>query len=269
MQGHRHGVSPISLIIAYRSRLRDGVSADVRHRYGGSVLGVAWAVLAPVLQLSIYAVLYAFVFRVRPQGLGAEGYVLLVFSGMVPLMAFNEALVAAMNSLSTNRALLLNTVFPAELIPLRAALAGQVPGIVGLSVAGVLSIWLGRGHWTAPLVVPLLWVLMVMFATGIGWVLSLVTLVAKDLQHAIGLVTMLLFVCSPFAYTPDMVPSSLRILIWCNPLSSFVFCFQATLCHGQLPDVGPMIGVLSLGLGTFFGGFVLFQRMKAVFFDHA
>jgi lipopolysaccharide transport system permease protein len=269
MNARRHYGSPLRLILGYRDRLRDGVRHDIRHRYGGSVLGVAWAVLAPLLQLCMYATLYAFVFRVRPEGLGTEGYVLLVVSGMVPLLAFNEALVAAMNSLSANRALLLNTVFPAELIPLRAAVSVQVPGLVGLCVAAGLSVWLGRGHWTAPIIVPAVWVLMVMFATGIGWVLSLITLVAKDLQHAIGLVTMLLFVCSPFAYTPEMVPSTLREAIWCNPLSCFVVCFQAELCHGTIPPVGPLVGAVLLGLGSFFGGFAMFQRMKAVFFDHA
>lgn len=269
MRTHRHAGTPIGLIAAYWPRLREAVLHDVRTRYGGSVLGVAWAAVGPVLQLSIYAAIYAFILRVRPQGLGTEGYVLMVFSGLVPLLAFNECLVASMNSLTANRALLLNTVFPAELIPLRAALAAQVPGLVGLAVASGLSVALGRGHWGAFLLVPALWVLLVMFAVGIGWVLSLVTLVAKDLQHGIGLVTMLLFVCSPFAYTPDMVPPSLQAVIWFNPLSYFVLSFQSVLCHGMLPPWPAAGGAAALGVGAFFGGFAVFQRAKAVFFDHA
>jgi len=269
MKVHRHAISPIRLMFAYRSRVVDGVGQDLRHRYVGSVLGIAWAVVAPLLQLSIYATLYALVFRIRPDGLGTEGYVLLVFSGLVPLLAFNEALLAAMNSLSANRALLLNTVFPAELIPLRAALSVQVPGLVGLLVALGLSLWLGRVHWSAVIVVPALWVSLMMFATGIGWVLSLIVLVAKDLQHFIGLFTMLLFICSPFAYTPDMVPAALRVAVWCNPLSYFVFCYQKVLCYGSSPEPVPFLGAMLIGIAAFFGGFAMFQRMKAVFFDYA
>lgn len=269
MRIHRHVRSPVWLITAYLPRLREAVLHDLRLRYGGSVLGLGWAVVGPLLQLSTYAVIYALVLRIRPEGLGTEGYVLMVFSGLVPLLAFNECLVASMGSLSANRALLLNTVFPAELIPLRAALAAQVPGIVGLLVACGLGVVLGRVHWSMFAVVPALWTLLVMFAVGVGWVLSLLTLVAKDLQHGIGIVTTLLIVCSPFAYTPEMVPPALRAVLWFNPLSYFVLSFQAVLCHGAPPLWQAALGAALLGIGAFFGGFALFQRAKAVFFDHA
>ena len=87
----------LRVLSGYRHRVLEGVMHDIRQRYIGSVFGSLWAVLFPLLQLSIYAGLYTFIFKVRPSGLTELGYVVLVFSGLVPLMAFNEALKLGVN----------------------------------------------------------------------------------------------------------------------------------------------------------------------------
>jgi lipopolysaccharide transport system permease protein len=184
-------------------------------------------------------------------------------------MAFNEALTAATSSLSANKNLLLNTVFPAELIPLRAALSAHVTSLVGLVLTLVVGFALGRTSWQAILLVPVFWILLLMFAMGIGWVFSLFSLVARDIQHGLGIVTMLLFVLSPFAYTPEMVPAALKPLIYLNPLSYFVLTFQQLICFGTWPDPIACAGAVILGVGSFFVGFSVFQRAKYVFFDYA
>lgn len=260
-----------SLIILgrYRSRVLEGIVHDVRQRYIGSLFGSLWAILFPLMQLSIYAGLYSFIFKVRPSGLTEMGYVVLVFSGLVPLMAFSEALNAATSSLSSNKNLLLNTVFPAELIPLRAAMAAQVTSLIGLAITLAIGLWLGRTSWQAIILVPVFWVLLLMFAMGLGWIFSLLSLVARDIQHGLGLVIMLLFVLSPFAYTPEMVPAALKPMIYLNPLSYFVLTFQQLICYGTWPDPVAAGGAVILALGSFFAGFAIFQRIKYVFFDYA
>lgn len=259
----------LRVLAGYRARVMEGIVHDVRQRYIGSAFGSLWVVIFPILQLCIYAGLYTLIFKIRVPGLSEMGYVLLVFSGLVPLMAFNEALSSATTSLSSNKMLLLNTVFPAELIPVRAALAGHVTSIVGLTATLVLGYSLGNTGWQAALLVPVFWILLLMFAIGLGWIFSLFTLIARDVQHGLGLVIMLLFLMSPFAYTPDMVPKELRPLVYFNPLSYFVLVFQRLICYGTLPDLFDAAGAAILGLGSFFFGYSLFRRAKHVFFDYA
>jgi len=253
----------------YRRRLFEGVRTDIRQRYTGSVFGSFWAFLFPFLQLSIYAGLYTVIFKVRPSGLTEFEYVLLVVSGLVPLMAFSEVLMASTSSLTANRNLLLNTVFPAELIPVRSGLAAHVTSIVGLCIALVYCIALGRANPFTLVLVPFFWLLLLMFALGLGWMLSLLSLIARDINHGIGIVVMLLFVLSPFAYTPDMVPATLKAIIYFNPLSYFVLCFQSIICYGELPSAHVALGATILGVGFFFAGFTVFQRAKHIFFDFA
>lgn len=259
----------LQVLSGYRHRVLEGVIHDVRQRYIGSALGSMWAVLFPLLQLSIYAGLYTIIFKIRVPGITETGYVLLIFSGLVPLMAFSEALTAATSSLSANKSLLLNTVFPAELIPLRAALSAHVTSLVGLAITLILGFALGMTSWQAILLVPVFWVLLLMFAMGIGWMFSLFSLVARDIQYGMGLVIMLLFVLSPFAYTPEMVPAGLKPIIYMNPLSYFVLTFQQLICYGTWPDPMVAAGAVVLGVGSFLIGFAVFQRSKYVFFDYA
>lgn len=256
-------------LYGYRYRLVEAVMHDVRQRYTGSAFGSLWAVLFPLLQLGIYAGLYTFIFKVRPAGLTEMGYVLLVFSGLVPLMAFSEALNASTSSLSANKNLLLNTVFPAELIPLRAAISAQVTSIIGLTFTLFIGFALGRTSWQAILLVPVFWVFLLMFVTGIGWMFSLFSLVARDIQYGLGIFTMLLFVLSPFAYTPEMVPPALKPIIYLNPLSYFVLTFQKLICYGTWPEPTAALGAAILAFGSFLVGFTVFQRAKYVFFDYA
>jgi lipopolysaccharide transport system permease protein len=259
----------LRVLAGYRHRVIEGVLHDVRQRYIGSAFGSLWILLFPLVQLGIYAGLYSLIFKIRVPGLSEMGYILLVFSGLVPLMAFNEALTAATSALSANRNLLLNTVFPAELIPLRAAISSHVTSVIGLVITILFGFSIGRTSWHVVVLVPIFWILLLMFAMGIGWMLSLFSLVARDIQHGLGLITMLLFVLSPFAYTPEMVPAALKPLIYLNPMSYFVLTFQQLICYGTLPDALAAGGAALLGVSSFLAGFSVFQRAKYVFFDYA
>ncbi len=259
---------PLAEIVKYRQRIVRGVIQDVRHRYLGSVLGVAWVFVFPLLQLGIFATIYAVIFQIRVPGLTEAGYVLLVFSGLVPLLAFGESLTASLSSLSASRTLLLNNLFPAHLLAVRSVLAAQLPALVGVVVTLSLGLWIGRTGWEALVLVPIFWMLLMMFVIGLGWIISLVSLVARDLNHGIGLVVMVMFFMSPFAYTPEMVPSALKALIYFNPMSYFVLTFQQLICYGKLPDPEVAFGAAFLGLSSFFLGYTFFQRTKSVFLDH-
>ena len=79
---------------------------------------------------------------------------------------------------------------------------------------------------------------------------------------------MTMFFLSPFAYTPEMVPEALRIIIYLNPLSYFVLVFQSLIAFGTLPGLIPALGSIFLGIFTFLIGFLFFKRSKNAFLDY-
>ncbi len=256
-------------LVRYWPRLFASSLDTIKQKYTGSIFGSLWVFIFPILQLSIFAALYTVIFKVRPTGLTEWGYVVLVFSGLVPLLAFSETLVSTSSSLSANKALLLNTVFPAELIPVRVALASQISGLTGLIITILAAAIVGRANPVTLMALPLAWILLFMFVLGLGWILSLLSLVAKDIQHALGLVTMMVTVLSPFAYTPDMVPPALKPLLFLNPLSYYVLIFQSLICYGEWPSPLVVAAAIGMSIASFLGGFVIFQKAKKLFFDYA
>jgi len=157
---------PYLLFWRHRRILADTVKQILRGRFAGSLLGLAWLVVGPLILLGLYAVLYTVVFRIRPVGMDVRDYILYIFAGLVPFIAFGQALAAGSNSLATDRALLLNRLFPAELIPAREVLAAGTVVIVGGGVIILIKTLLGEVSWTWLFIPPIL-LLLAMMTMGI------------------------------------------------------------------------------------------------------
>jgi homopolymeric O-antigen transport system permease protein len=241
--------------------------SEVTSRYAGSIFGLGWAVLTPLMMLAIYAVVYLLIFRVRVPGLSSARYVLLIFSGLVPFLMTSEALSFGVVSVVANKAVLSNTVFPIDLAPVKAVLLSQITMIVGLVVILVASIGMRSLPWTI-VFLPVVWALHLLALTGLLWMLSLVNLVFRDLPNLINLLMMMIMILSPIAYTPDMVPAGLKPLLVLNPMAYFIVAYQSTVILGRLPSATNMLVVTTMSIGLFAAGGYFFARAKPVFIDY-
>lgn len=244
------------------------VRIALRQRYAGTAFGLAWLVFGPMLLLAIYSAVYLVVFRIRPANMEAGVYVLYIFSGLVPLINFSQGLTQGAISLAADRSVLLSTVFPPELVPMREVLGSFVTTCiaVGLVLAG--GLFMGKVSW-AWLLVPVVLVLLTMFLAGLTWILALANLVLKDIQQVLTYVTIILLVASPIAYTPDMLPDALRLLIYFNPLAYYIVALQSLIVLGSLPDWPIVLGMLAFSGASLMLGAHVFSRAKTVFFDYA
>ncbi len=240
---------------------------ELTTRYAGSIFGLGWSVLTPLMMLAIYAVVYLLIFRVHVPGLSSARYVLFIFSGLVPFLMTSEALSIGVVSVVANKAVLSNTVFPIDLAPAKAVLLSQVTMVVGIAVILLASILTRTLPWTV-ILLPVLWGLHVLALTGLLWILSLINLVFRDLPNLINLLLMMIMILSPIAYTPDMVPASLKPVLILNPMAYFVVAYQQTLILGRLPGVGNVLVLTVLSVGLFAIGGYFFARAKPVFIDY-
>ncbi|HLO74949.1 MAG TPA: ABC transporter permease [Magnetospirillum sp.] len=260
--------APFAVLAARRALLISTTWVEVRRRYAGSLMGAAWVLMGPALLMALYAVIYGAVLRVRPPDFAPADYLLYVFCGLIPFLAFGEALQLGATSLSANKELLLNTVFPADLVPVRAVLIAMVPAVVGLAL--VLAGDAAFSHWSwHALLVPVVLVFQAAFTMGVVWVLSLANLVVRDIQQMLTYANMVLLIITPIAYTPSMLPEALKPLMYLNPLAYFVISIQHLVLMNQMPPTWiVLVGGLS-SLAVFFLGHWMFRRAKLVFFDYA
>ena len=260
--------APWRSAVRHRALLLATSKVELRRRYAGSVLGLLWLLAGPLFLITIYAVIYLVVFRFRPAEMNEIDYVFYILSGLVAFLGFSEALQAGTTSLTANREILLNTVFPAELVPLRAVLVSSTTMLVGVAAVIVGCAGFGKLEPIA-LLAPVILLAQTMFVAGIGWIFALANLVVRDVQQILVYVTIILLVASPIAYLPSMLPSSLAVLIYANPLSYYVIALQHVIVLGIWPPLPVLIVGGVLAVGAFSLGFLVFARAKQAIFDYA
>lgn len=264
----KHGLfSPFKEIIWHRRVLLSTTVGEIHKRYAGSLLGIIWAFLYPLLFLAVYATIYAVVFKVSYNELNTSEYIAVIFCGLIPFLGFSESIQSGVGSVTANAGLIKNTMFPIELVPVRTVFTAQLTHVSGMIILFVIIIFIGRLSPTALLCIPI-WILQLMFEVGLAWILSSINVLVRDLQNIISVVMIMLMMLSPIAYPVDSIPSTYGRFLKMNPLFYFIVANQNVLMYGESPSVeiwGPMI---LLGIGFFVIGYQFFIRMKRVFVDN-
>ncbi|MEW6264263.1 MAG: ABC transporter permease [Thermodesulfobacteriota bacterium] len=240
---------------------------ELRKRYSGSIFGLGLAVIYPLLMLALYTAVYLYIFQVRVSGLTQIQYVLNVFCGLIPLIMTMEAVSIGVASVSSNRSALNNTAFPLDLAPVMAVMISQTFMIVGSLVLLLGAVLTKTLSWTVVLF-PAIWLMQVLALIGTNWIISLVNVVFRDLQSLITIFLLMIMIGSPIAYTPDMVPANLRLLIYLNPFAFFVTAYQQVVVFGRLPEWWNSLGVLVISLALFLIGGWFFARVKLALVDY-
>lgn len=241
--------------------------SEISSRFAGSILGIGWWALTPLLLLAIYAATYLLILKVQVPSLSGPEYVVLIFTGLVPFLMSSEALLSGVSSVVANKSVLANTVFPVDLVPIKTVLLSQITMVCGMVIVLIAATVLGRLSFVI-LLFPVAWALHVMFLIGIIWILSLVNLVFRDLQNIIGVVVMYLMIASPIAYTPEMVPKGMELLLVLNPLAHFIVAYQDLIVFGRLPSLSLTLTITVMSLATFVIGGLFFARAKRTLVDY-
>lgn len=256
----------LATLVEHRRMLRAMVLQSTRSRIAGNVLGLAWVVFYPLAFLAMYALVFLYVLDVRPSGMAPATYVLTIFSGLVPFLAFSEAFSQGAVSITSSRGLIQNTLFPIELVVARDVIAAHVPMAFG-SVAVFVAVGWWHGFHAEQALVPVIYLLQLLWTLGLAWIVATMAVFFRDIVQAIPLLVLFTMMVSPIAYTTAMVPEGLRPLLQLNPLAWWISAYRACLFEGRVP--WQELGVLVLlTLGFLFVGHALVTRLKPLFADH-
>jgi len=210
--------------------------------------------------------MYVFVFNARFQMMEPSDYVLMIFSGLVPFIGFQEAL-ANTNCVVGNASLMKNTLFPIELVPVKTILTSQPTQISGFVLILLALGVFGKTSKYAALL-PVVWGLQILFNIGFLWVFSSLDVIFRDLQNIAGILTIFLMMVSPIAYPATMVPENLQPFLRLNPLYYIISCYQDVLIFQRLPRMSLFIPNVIMSFGLFILGYAFFMRLKGVFIDN-
>ena len=260
-------MSCLRMLFRHRRLIWNLTLLDFRVRYAGSRLGLAWMLLAPLVVLGAYLLLFGGILRVRPapESTGLE-YGLLMACGLLPWLRFSEGVTRGTNSVLAQRNLMRSQVFPMELVPVTAVCAGLLGQLFGTVL---LLVVLGLRGALGPnlALLPVLLVLQALFTIGVVWFLSCVNILYRDTSQVVSLLLVLLMFVSPIAYTHQMVPAGLKLVVTLNPLSYLVEGYREAMLSDQIPRLGGLAVFGGLALLVLLAGHRYFMRLRRVLPD--
>lgn len=235
-------------------------------RFTSSILGVAWLIIYPLIFLSMYSLVFIFILGVRMPDLSTTQYVLIIFSGLVPFLAFSEAFSAGTSSIIANRGLLRNTLFPIEMVVAKDVLIGHATMGFGLLMVWLTVLLNGHFYWTQ-LLVPFIFACQIIMTLGIAWISASMVIFFRDIQQLVPIIILFLMLVSPIAYTDDMVPEKMKPIIQLNPLAWLMHLYRQSFLTGTVSLMElvcfSLFSVMCCLLGYYF-----ISRLKPVFADY-
>lgn len=260
--------SLVASLLAHRELIAQMARREVAARYRGSVLGVVWALLTPLLMLSLYTFVFSVVFEARwgaDPSAGRSRFAVFAFVGMLVHGLLAESMVRAPSLVLANPSFVKKVVFPLEILPVVALSASLFHAAAGFSVLALALLVLdGALSWTW-IFLPLTLLPVLLFALGISWFLASMGVYVRDTAHPIGLLATVLLFASPVFFPASSVPQPWRDWLLLNPLSMVIEQTRAVLLQGRPPDAGVLAVQLIVGGLVAWLGYFWFQRTRRGF----
>ncbi|MDE1990110.1 MAG: ABC transporter permease [Betaproteobacteria bacterium] len=263
-----------SLLLQYlwpwgrRGLIAQFAQRDVSARYRGSVGGLAWAFVTPLIMLAVYTFVFQNVFRARwPNGGGGElDFAVRLYAGLIVFNSVAEYLNRAPRLVLEQPNLVKRVVFPLEILSW-SALASALFHLGVAAIVLVLAAGWQSGLSFTWIALPLVWCAMIPFLLGMGWFLAALGVYVKDLGQAVGLVVAFLQFLSPVFYPVEALPERWRPFLMANPLTFIIEQTRDVALNHAWPHWSGLL--LYVLLGTLFAalGALFFQRARQGFAD--
>jgi ABC-type polysaccharide/polyol phosphate export permease len=257
---------------ASRELLSNLVLRELRGKYKGTALGWFWSLLNPLAATLIFTVVFGAILRVTPT-VGADGvqnYTLFLLCALLPWNFFNGVVNGGMAAMLDNANLIKKTAFPRHLLVMSATVSLFVTFAIEMAVLAVALLVLGINPvlWLIPALI--LMVLLAVFATGLGLMLSVANVYFRDSAHVVAIAMQVLFYATPVIYpltlvsdvSPDSLVARLHVdsLYFFNPLVHYVEAFRDLLYEHQIPDLPTLLVVVLSAGASIWVGWVVFNR---------
>lgn len=241
---------------------------DIADRYAGQMLGICWSIFHPLFLITVYLLVFAYFFSLKTgQGSLGDDFTVYMLCGLIPWITCQDILNRSTTLILSNSSLVKQIAFPLEVLPIKVCLGGLPAQIVSSLLLFIFILY--KHHGIEPFV--LMWFplffLEILFLCGAGFFLAALGIIIRDLKDVIGLFCTVAIFGQPIFFKLSLLPTMVQKLMWCNPFTWQVLCFQDVFVNGSFQQPVAWLLFSSAAPVAFFGGLNFFSSTKHLFGD--
>jgi lipopolysaccharide transport system permease protein len=255
-------------LIHNKNLLKEFIHRDLHSRYAGSVMGIFWSVIHPIVTLMIYTFLFSVILKVKlGDQPGMTNFALYLFCGMCPWLAFQDAVQRSTSSIVDNSNLIKNMVFPAKILPLYLSCSSLITGLINLGILTIAILIILKFVSPYIIVLPLLLVFQLLFALGLGLLTSTVNIFFRDTTQIMGVLLTVWMFLTPIFYPESLVPDRFLGFYMLNPMTHLVHIYRDIFLNGQMFQMSNFYYFAACSVLAYFVGYRIFTKYHKKFVD--
>lgn len=252
----------------FRTFISHSIYTNIRNRFIRSKLGGAWLLLNPLAMVAVYALVLSKVLAAKLASIDHEyAYALYLMAGILGWTLFTETLTRSLSIFIDHANLIKKTAFPR--LSLVLILVGEMLINHILLLVAILSIFLLLGFMPGLQIVwiPLLSLVTLLFALGLGMILGILNVFIRDIAQIVAIILQFAFWLTPIVYSEHIIPEQYRYLLNFNPVYPMINGFQKTLVYNTCPDTSSLAWIFLLSLVLLVFAYTLYRKSSADMVD--
>jgi lipopolysaccharide transport system permease protein len=257
----------LTLLRERRPLVLEMARRQITTEHSGKTFGAVWGVLQPLLLFAVYAFVYGTVFNAKIGGTFEQprDFTVYFLVGLVPWLTFLFVMAKAGGLIPGNVVLVKQVVFDLRLLPIALTLANLLPLLVGLGFIATYTLVVYEALPPSYVALPALVALQFLAMLGAAFVLSAIGAFFRDIGDFVQIAGVILIFLLPIVYLPSTIPDPFRPLLYLNPFSYMVWCYQDALYYGRVEHPAAWFVFAAWSGVLFVGGYRLFRRLRPHF----
>lgn len=250
----------IKELYQYREFLKTNVKKDIRGKYKGSLLGVLWSFINPLLMTLVYAIVFPFILKS-----GQDHYVTFIVVAILPWNWFTTVISQGTFCIVGNADIIKKVYFPREILPISSATSGLVNYLISVPIIFIFLFASGIGLSWYIIMFPLIVITQYILTMAIIFITSAINVYIRDAEYIINFFITMLFYATPVLYATSLFPEKYRWILYLNPMTIIINSYRDVFYYKQIPNLTFLMLVLGISALLTMIGISIFRKLKKGF----
>jgi lipopolysaccharide transport system permease protein len=237
---------------------------DFTERYAGSLLGVVWAFIYPLVMITIYAVVFSNIMgaNLRPGQNSGFSYVAYLVAGIIPWTAFANTIVRSSTVFLEKKGVISKVRLSLPLLPLYIVLSETITFAITFMLYLILLMVIGIPIYQSIIFIPFIYLVHQIFAYALGFFFAMLVVFIRDIKELINVAFQIWFWVTPIVYVVDIVPGIMKRAIQFNPAYLFINAYHDIFVYGKNPDFVSLLILVIAGHMMLLFSYILFKKIE-------